>query len=214
DGHRMPWYIPEDLAYFKRVTAGLPVVMGRATWESLPVRFRPLPGRRNIVCTRDTGWAAEGAERAGSVDQALTLAGAEVAVIGGGQIYAAALHDADECLVTEIDAEAPGSVRAPVLDDRWRRVEVGDWITDPRDRVDGVDDEVRHRHIVRRRREHRAQGGGVRPPPARIWLRAGDKNPWSSKARCGPPRFSYLPSAILRADQVRFPFPSTAPPGG
>lgn len=152
DGHRMPWYIPEDLAYFKRVTAGLPVVMGRATWESLPVRFRPLPGRRNIVCTRDTGWAAEGAERAGSVDQALTLAGAEVAVIGGGQIYAAALHDADECLVTEIDAEAPGSVRAPVLDDRWRRVEVGDWITDPRNRVDGVDDEVRHRHTVWRRR--------------------------------------------------------------
>lgn len=155
DGHGMPWYVPADLAYFKQATSGLPVVMGRATWDSLPERFRPLPGRRNIVCTRDAGWSADGAERAGSVDEALALAGADVAVIGGGQIYAAALDSADECLITEIDADAPGHVRAPELGVEWERVEVGVWVTDPRSRVDGYDDEVRHRHTVWRRREIR-----------------------------------------------------------
>lgn len=151
DGHGMPWYVPADLAYFKQATAGLPVVMGRATWDSLPERFRPLPGRRNIVCTREADWSAEGAERAGSVDEALGMAGPEAAVIGGGQIYAAALDSADECLITEIDAAAPGHVLAPELDQGWERVEVGDWVTDPRSRVDGYDDEVRHRHTVWRR---------------------------------------------------------------
>lgn len=153
DGHSMPWHIPEDLAYFKQATAGRPVVMGRATWDSLPERFRPLPGRRNIVCTRDPGWSAEGAERAASVDEALTAAGPDVAVMGGGQIYAAAVAVADQCLVTEIDAHAHGSVVAPVLDEAWERVEVGEWITDPRSVVQGYDDEVRHRHTVWRRRQ-------------------------------------------------------------
>ena len=157
DGSDMPWYIPEDLAFFKRATLGSPVVMGRATWDSLPERFRPLPGRRNIVCTRDAGWSAAGAERAGSVHEALALAGANVVVMGGGQIYAAALEYADECLVTEIDAAAPGRVLAPDLErDRtngaWVLAEVGDWIADPRSRVEGYDDEVRHRHTVWRRR--------------------------------------------------------------
>lgn len=153
DGNGMPWYVPADLAFFKQATAGRPVVMGRATWESLPERFRPLPGRRNIVCTRDPAWSTEGAERAASVDEALRAAGPDAAVIGGGQIYAAALDSADECLVTEIDADAPGHVLAPELDERWELVEVGEWITDPRSRVDGDDDdgEVRHRHTVRRR---------------------------------------------------------------
>lgn len=150
DGRDMPWHLPADLAFFKQATAGRAVVMGRATWDSLPVRFRPLPGRRNIVCTRDPGWSAEGAERAGSVEHALALAGPDAAVIGGGQIYAAALASADECLVTEIDADAPGTVLAPSLDEGWERVEVGGWITDPRSRVQGRDDddEVRHRHTV------------------------------------------------------------------
>ncbi|WP_308161265.1 dihydrofolate reductase [Dietzia psychralcaliphila] len=152
DGRDMPWYIPEDLAFFKQATAGLPVVMGRATWDSIPTRFRPLPGRRNIVCTRDPGWSAEGAERAASVEGALESAGPDAAVMGGGQIYAAALGAADECLVTEIDADAPGNVLAPGLDEAWERVEVGEWITDQRSRVDGYDDEVRHRHTVWRRR--------------------------------------------------------------
>ena len=153
DGRDMPWHLPEDLAYFKRATVGRPVVMGRATWESIPERFRPLPGRRNIVCTRDPGWSAEGAERAGSVEEALAAAGPDAVVMGGGQIYVAALGAAGECLVTEIDADAPGSVVAPVLDGAWERVEVGEWITDPRSSVRGYDDdEVRHRHTVWRRR--------------------------------------------------------------
>lgn len=153
DGRDMPWHIPEDLAFFKQATVGRPVVMGRATWDSLPERFRPLPGRRNIVCTRDAGWAADGAERAGSVDAALASAGRDAVVMGGCQVYAAALPAADECLVTEIDADAPGTVLAPTLDAAWERVEVGEWITDPRSRVDGYDDEVRHRHTMWRRRE-------------------------------------------------------------
>lgn len=152
DGADMPWHVPEDLAYFKSATLGRPVVMGRTTWESIPERFRPLPGRRNIVCTHDPEWSAEGAERAGSVEVALALAGPDAAVIGGGQVYAAALPSADECLVTEIDADARGHVRAPELDDAWEAIEVGEWITDPRTRVDGVDGEVRHRHTVWRRR--------------------------------------------------------------
>lgn len=172
DGRDMPWHIPEDLAFFKQATLGRPVVMGRTTWESIPERFRPLPGRRNIVCTRDPGWSAEGAERAGSVAEALEMAGPDAVVMGGGQIYAAALDSADECLVTEIDADAPGTVRAPDLcgDDpagagpsgepgprAWELVEVGEWIADPRSRVQGYDDDnaenpVRHRHTVWRRR--------------------------------------------------------------
>ena len=153
DGRDMPWHLPEDLAFFKQATTGLPVVMGRATWDSLPGRFRPLPGRRNIVCTRDVGWSEDGAERAGSVEEALEKAGPDAAVMGGGQVYAAALAYADECLVTEIDADAPGQVLAPTLAEAWEQVEVGDWITDPRSRVEGCDDEVRHRHTVWRRRQ-------------------------------------------------------------
>ncbi len=70
----IPWHIPpEDMAFFKEATMGLPVVMGRLTWDSLPAKFRPLPGRRNIVVTRNPGWTGEGAEVAGSVDDALRL---------------------------------------------------------------------------------------------------------------------------------------------
>lgn len=154
DGRDMPWHLPEDLAFFKQATSGRPVVMGRATWDSLPERFRPLPGRRNIVCTRDPGWSAAGAERAGSVQAALDSAGPGAVVMGGGQIYAAALGAADECLVTEIDADAHGPVLAPTLDGTWVRAQVGEWITDPRSRVEGYDGEVRHRHTVWRRRPH------------------------------------------------------------
>ncbi|HHX84808.1 MAG TPA: dihydrofolate reductase [Actinomycetales bacterium] len=157
DGAAMPWHLPADLAHFKQATLGRPVVMGRATWESLPDRFRPLPGRRNIVCTRDPDWAADGAERAGSLEEALAAAGPDVAVIGGGQIYAAALPLAQECVVTEIDADAAGDVRAPELGPEWQRVEVGTWVTDPRSRVEGYDGEVRHRHSVWRRRTSPSQ---------------------------------------------------------
>ena len=88
----MPWHLPEDLAHFKQLTQGCPVLMGRKTWDSLPPKFRPLPGRTNIVITRQADWQAEGAQRADSLEEALRLAGAapEIWIIGGAQIYAQA----------------------------------------------------------------------------------------------------------------------------
>jgi dihydrofolate reductase len=111
----LPWRLPEDMAHFREVTIGHPVVMGRKTWDSLPDRFRPLPDRRNVVVTRDPAWSAEGAERAGSLEEALTLVeGAErVSVIGGGEIFAAALPHADELLLTEIDLDVAGDTFFP-----------------------------------------------------------------------------------------------------
>ena len=118
----LPWHLPEDLAHFKRFTAGCPVVMGRKTWDSLPPRFRPLPGRTNIVITRQTAWQAEGATPAASLDAALDLCrqAEEVWVIGGAQIYAQALPLAQRAVVTELDLEAPGDAYAPELDRQWR----------------------------------------------------------------------------------------------
>ena len=119
DGRDMPWRIPEDMAHFRRVTAGCPVIMGRRTWESLPPRFRPLPGRRNIVLTRQPNWQAEGAETAADLASALALAATpgpaagRVCVIGGGEVYAAALPLADELLLTEIDRDFDGATRFP-----------------------------------------------------------------------------------------------------
>jgi len=115
----LPWHLPEDLARFREVTLGHPVVMGRRTWESLPERFRPLPGRRNVVVTRNPEWSAAGAERAGSLDEALSLvAGAErVSVVGGGEVFAAALPLADELLLTEIDIDVDGDAFFPPFGD-------------------------------------------------------------------------------------------------
>jgi dihydrofolate reductase len=92
--------------------------MGRRTWDSLPDRFRPLPGRRNIVVSRNATWHADGADRAGSLDEALLLAGGEprVFVIGGAELYADALPLADELLITEIDLEAEGDTLFPSWD--------------------------------------------------------------------------------------------------
>lgn len=111
----LPWHLPEDLAHFKRTTLGAPVVMGRRTWDSLPPRFRPLPGRRNVVLTHDAAWHATGAERAGSLDEALALLAdqAKVFVIGGAALYAQALPRADELVLTEIDADFDGDARFP-----------------------------------------------------------------------------------------------------
>ncbi len=105
----MPWHLPQDLAHFKRTTLGCPVVMGRKTWESLPPRFRPLPGRRNVVVTRNAAWQADGAEAASSLDAALErLREAErVFVIGGGELYAQALPRADGLVLTEVDTDVP-----------------------------------------------------------------------------------------------------------
>ena len=92
--------------------------MGRHTWESLPERFRPLPGRRNVVLTRSPGWSAPGAETATSLEAALAP-GTDVWVIGGGEVYRAALPRADVVVRTEIDLVVDGDVVAPVLDGRW-----------------------------------------------------------------------------------------------
>ena len=111
----VPWHLPEDMAHFRELTMGHPVVMGRRTWDSLPERFRPLPGRRNVVVTRNAGWADEGAERVGSLAGALELVEGEerVFVIGGAEIYAAALPAADELLLTEIDLDVDGDTLFP-----------------------------------------------------------------------------------------------------
>ncbi|PRQ11015.1 diacylglycerol kinase [Corynebacterium sp. 13CS0277] len=132
DGTDMPWHLPEDLAHFKAATLGHPVVMGRATWDSIPARFRPLPGRRNIVLSRQApgSWSA-GADVIHSLDD---VAGIDDAVImGGGQVYAATLPLVDEVIVTEIDvllAEVLGAqaVHAPSLEDFHPTV-TGPWLT-------------------------------------------------------------------------------------
>jgi len=117
----IPWRIPEDMTRFRELTTGHAVVMGRRTWESLPDQFRPLPGRDNVVVTRNPDWSAQGADRAGSVEDALELldSAPRVFVIGGGEIYAAALPFADEFLLTEIDAAIEGDTVFPA----WNRDE-------------------------------------------------------------------------------------------
>jgi dihydrofolate reductase len=117
----IPWRLPEDMAHFKAVTMGCPVIMGRKTWDSLPPKFRPLPGRRNIVVTRQADWRAEGAERAATLDEAIALCGdAPMAwVTGGAEIYRLALPRADVAEVTEIDLEAEGDAHAPQLGPEW-----------------------------------------------------------------------------------------------
>ena len=108
----LPWHLPEDLRYFKRVTLGKPIVMGRRTFESIG---RPLPGRTNIVISRDPGFAAVGIEVAASLDAALQLASgaAEVVVIGGAEIYRLAIPRADRLYVTEVHTEPAGDALLP-----------------------------------------------------------------------------------------------------
>ena len=112
------WHLSEDLKHFKRTTLGCPVVMGRKTWDSIG---RPLPGRRNIVVSRNQAWSAAGAERADSLDTALQTVtdAAKVFVIGGAQLYAAALPLADEMVITEVDAQAPADTFFPT----WSRTD-------------------------------------------------------------------------------------------
>lgn len=126
----MPWHLPEDMAHFKQLTGGCAVIMGRKTWDSLPPRFRPLPGRTNIVVTRQAQWRAEGALRADSLEQALeqaraatAQAGQPVWVMGGAQIYAQALHLASRVEVTEIAQAFEGDAYAPTLGAEWIEAE-------------------------------------------------------------------------------------------
>ena len=119
----LPWRLPEDLKRFKALTMGKPCIMGRKTWESLPKR--PLPGRSNIVVTRDKIYAAEGAFVAQSFDEALAQAKkenpAEIMVIGGAEIFAAAVARATHIHLTEIHAEPVGDVLFPAFSpQQWR----------------------------------------------------------------------------------------------
>jgi dihydrofolate reductase len=110
------------MAHFKRTTLGCPVIMGRKTWDSLPPKFRPLPGRLNIVVTRDAAWQADGATRAGSLSEALAACspGTDAWVIGGAQIYAQALPLAGSAVVTEIARDFEGDAFAPVFGPEWK----------------------------------------------------------------------------------------------
>src|SRR5690606_4630649 len=105
-GGTLAWHVPEDLAHFREVTWGAPVIMGRATWDSLPPRFRPLPGRDNIVLTRQRSWSDEGALVAHDLEQVRSLLKRRPAWgIGGGQVYAALLGIADVLEITEVDLD-------------------------------------------------------------------------------------------------------------
>mgnify|MGYP000341663956 FL=1 len=124
----LPWHLPEDLAHFKRTTLGCPVLMGRKTWESIPAKFRPLPGRANLVITRQKDWQADGAFVVHSLEEGIALAlahcpdGKDLWVMGGAEIYAQAAPIANEAVVTEIEATYEGDAFAPELSAAWQEV--------------------------------------------------------------------------------------------
>lgn len=117
---RLPWHLPNDFRYFKRMTLGRPIVMGRRTWESLD---GPLPERRNIVMTRQKGFTAPGARVVATADEAISAAddADELMIIGGGQVYAQFLEAAGRVYLTRVDADINGDTSFPTLDERrWR----------------------------------------------------------------------------------------------
>jgi dihydrofolate reductase len=130
----LPWHLPADMRRFKELTSGGTVVMGRRTWDSIPERFRPLPGRRNLVVSRN---GCEAPEVFRSVEAAIDAAGGRCFVIGGGEVYAQALAHADRVYATEVDADVEGDVLFPPLDG-WACVEEGAAI-----------EENGHRHVLR-----------------------------------------------------------------
>lgn len=117
----LPWRLPEDLKRFKKLTMGKPMVMGRKTFDSFP---SPLPGRRHIVLTRDTGWRAEGAEVVHSVADAIDAAGdvEEIAVIGGAEVFALFMDRADRIELTEVHRTIEGDTKMPPLGPGWKVV--------------------------------------------------------------------------------------------
>lgn len=131
-GGTIPWHVPEDLARFKELTGDAAVIMGRATWDSLPERFRPLPGRHNVVLSRRTDLGPDGATVVSTPEDALAAAGEPAWVIGGAQVYALFAGRADRIELTEVDADlgpiGPGDTPAPSLPSGWARTE-GDWLT-------------------------------------------------------------------------------------
>ena len=120
--NQLLWHLPEDLAHFKETTAGHAVLMGRRTWESLPPRFRPLPGRRNLILSRQADFRPEGAEVSASLDQALSLLAADerLFIIGGADLYAQTLPLANTLILTEVDD-------APVADAFFPEVSPQNW---------------------------------------------------------------------------------------
>ncbi|MBE0475229.1 dihydrofolate reductase [Rhodoferax sp.] len=120
----LPWHLPEDMAHFKRTTLGCPVIMGRKTWDSLPPRFRPLPGRLNVVVTRQLDWQAVGATVVNSLEAACAACPMESTawVIGGAELYAQALALAGSAVVTELDADFEGDAFAPRFGPEWHEV--------------------------------------------------------------------------------------------
>lgn len=129
-GNALLWHLPEDLAHFKASTLGQPVLMGRKTWDSLPERFRPLPGRRNLVMTR--GEAVPGAETVRSLDEALAACAQEPVlwVIGGAQLWAMTLPRAHALVLTEVDAAYPeADTFFPDLPASWHTEGPTDWTT-------------------------------------------------------------------------------------
>ena len=130
--NRLPWRLPADLAYFKKVTLGHPVIMGRRTWESIG---RALPGRKNIVVSRNRSYEAPGATVVGSLDEAWREAGdaQEACVIGGTSLFEEALAVADRIHLTEVDADVPGDTYFPEFDHSlWSEREVARQLRDER----------------------------------------------------------------------------------
>ncbi|HEY0247743.1 MAG TPA: dihydrofolate reductase [Gryllotalpicola sp.] len=118
----IPWHIPGEQRRFKEFTIGGTVIMGRRTWDSLPARVRPLPGRENIVVTRDAAFAAPGARVVHTVDEALAAADPkrQAWCMGGGQLYAQTIGRATRLEVTEVALEVPGDAFAPPIGAEWR----------------------------------------------------------------------------------------------
>lgn len=141
----MPWHLPEDLAHFKRTTLGAPVIMGRRTWESLPERFRPLPGRENLVISRDGGYDAPEASVLTSLEAALqrvqfvadapqgdscsdreASSGCTAWIMGGGELYRSAMPFATQLVVTRIDVQVPDAdTFAPEVGPEWYLADPG-----------------------------------------------------------------------------------------
>ena len=115
NGNTIPWHCPADLRYFKKTTLGHPLLMGRKTYQSL--KIRPLPGRRNIVVTRNVDFTAEGCDVVGGIEQGLALAGQseKVFIIGGENIYRQTLHQADELYLTCVQAAVKGDRFFPAI---------------------------------------------------------------------------------------------------
>ncbi|MCV7078840.1 dihydrofolate reductase [Mycobacterium szulgai] len=128
-GGDIPWRVPEDLAHFQKITMGHTVVMGRRTWDSLPASVRPLPGRKNLVLSRQTGFMAQGATVVESLEQAFAETESDIWVMGGAQIYPLGLPYSTRCEVTEVEIDLPREdedALAPVLDETWVG-ESGEW---------------------------------------------------------------------------------------